>query len=389
MKSVKEFVVKNKKVLVRCDFNIPINAKGQIEDDFRIKQTIPTIEYLVKKQAKVILMSHLGEPKGKKNQELSLSPVGKKLSELLGMPVILANDCLGRQVEKQVDEMESKEVILLENLRFRPGEEENSSEFARGLAKLADIYINDAFGVCHRKHASVCAITEFLPFGSGLLLEKELKVLSGVLDNPWRPLVAIIGGAKISSKSKMIKEFMKRADHVLLGGKVANTVLEIKEILLGRKLIEEERIEDVKNIELTSTKLHIPIDAIASPNEKGNIYVRGSAPGKVRRDELILDIGPETIDIFSRVIKEAKMIVWSGPMGLFENPKFASGTKGVAEAIVKNHKAYKIVGGGDTISAISKLGLLDKFDHVSTGGGAMLSFLSREKLPGLEALGKR
>lgn len=389
MKRLKDFDVKNKKVLVRCDFNVPLGKNGEIQDEFRIKQTLPTIEYLIKNNAKVILMSHLGEPDGKVVKDLKLDPIAEKLSELLNIKVIKTDDCIGKSAEKGISIMDSSDVVLLENLRFHKEEKENDSKFAKQLAELGDIYINDAFGVAHRKHASIVAITEFLPSGIGLLFEKEVKILSRVLENPWKPLVSIIGGAKIETKTKLIEELLKKSDHVLIGGKIANTILAVKGICIGRPLPEEATIKEIEKLDLTSVKLHLPIDAIVSPDNTGKIYIRESAPAKCRKDELILDLGPETINIFSEVIKSAKMIVWSGPMGFFENPMFEAGTQKIADAIVRNHRAYKIIGGGDTISAITQLGMLDKFDHISTGGGAMLSFLSREKFPGLEALQKQ
>jgi len=388
LKTLKDFDVKNKRILVRCDFNVPLNEKGEVEDIFRIKQTLPTIEYLIKNKAKVVLMSHLGEPEGKIISGLRLTPIQKRLTELLDLPVKKTKDCVGQDIMKQTLKMKPGEVLLLENLRFHEEEEKNNLDFAEELSKLGEIYINDAFGVCHRVHASVVGVPRFLPSAAGLLLQKEVKVLSRVLENPWRPLVVIIGGAKISTKTKLIKNFLEKADHVLIGGKIANTFLIIKGICIGRPWPEEEVAKELESVSLTSPKIHLPIDALASPDNTGKTYVRESAPGKARRDELLLDIGPETIDLFSRVIKEAKMIVWSGPMGFFENPLFEKGTKEIAERIVRNHKAYKIIGGGDTVAAVSKFGLLDKFDHISTGGGAMLSFLGGEKLPGLKVLEK-
>ncbi len=313
MKTLKDFDVKNKLVLIRCDFNIPLDKKGNITDDFRIKQTIPTIEYLLRNEAKVILMSHLAG-----NRHLNV---------------------IWKRVKKYL-KTNTKEVVFLDNLRLNEGEKENSDEFAKELAKLGDIYINDAFGVCHRKHASVVGIPKYLPSGAGFLLEKEIKVLSKVLESPERPLVAIIGGIKIESKAKVIEQFLEKADYVLIGGKIAY------------------------NLNLTSSKLHLPVDY---------------------KDDL--DIGPKTIEMFSEIIRKAKMIVWAGPLGKFEDPVYEQGTKEIAEEISKNDKAFKIAGGGDTIFALTKFRLRDKFDHISTGGGAMLQFLSGEELPGLKALG--
>lgn len=382
-KTLKELDIKNKRVLVRCDFNVPLN-ESSILDDFKIKQTIPTVKYLIKNEAKVILISHLGEPQ--KDQKLSLKPIASRLGELLGKEVKFLDNCIGGNIEKQTLEMKTGEILLLENLRFHKEEKENDRNFAKKLSKIADVYINDAFSSSHRVHASIVGIPEHLPSGAGLLFEKEVRILSKVLENPWQPLVAIIGGAKISTKSKFIKRFLEKADHLLIGGKIANTILVVKGICIGRLWPSEEIAKEVRKFNLTSTKLHFPIDAIVSPNETGDVYIRESAPGKVRKDELLLDIGPETVRIFSKIIQDAKMIIWSGPLGFFENPLFEKGTRDIAEKIVKNHQAFKIAGGGDTIFALAKFGLRDKFDHISTGGGAMLSFLSGEKLPGIEAL---
>jgi len=394
MKTLKDFKVKNKRVLVRCDFNVPLDEKGNIEDDFRIKQSIPTIEYLVKNRAKVILISHLGRLEKVKREGLevksySLRPVALRLEKLLGRRIEFLEDCIEERIEKRTKEMKQGEILLLENLRFYKGEKENDSKFAKELAKLGDIYINNAFGVCHRAHASIAGLPKYLPSGGGFLLEKEVKVLSSVLENPWRPLVAIIGGVKLESKAKLLKELLEKADHLLIGGKIANTVLIVKGIIVARPWPSEKVVEEIKKLNLTSTKLHLPLDAMASPDRTGKIYIRQSAPAKVRKDEELLDIGPETIKIFSEIIKEAKMIVWAGPLGYFEQPPFDKGSREIAEAIARNHKAYKIVGGGDTLFALSKFGLRDKFDHISTGGGAMLSFLSGEELPGLKALEPR
>jgi len=386
IRGLKKFKLERKRVLVRCDFNVPLGEKGNIEDDYRIKQALPTIEYLLKAGNKIILMSHLGDPEGRVLESLRLDPVQKKLEELLERKVLKTGDCTGKEVEKRVSKMKNGEVLLLENLRFHDGEKKNDAQFAKDLAKLGDFYVNNAFGVCHRSHASVVSLPQYLPSAAGFLLEKEVKVLSRILKNPWRPLVVVIGGAKISSKIRVINKFLDIADHVLVGGKIANDILIAKSICVGRPWPEDEVIKEVEKFQLTSTKLHLPIDVLASPDDSGTVYVRTAAPGKVRNDELLLDIGPETVEIFSMVLKEAKMILWSGPMGLFENPLFAKGTEEVARAIAKNHKAYKIVGGGDTLFAVSKFGLTNKFDHISTGGGAMLGFLSGEDFPGLKPL---
>lgn len=385
MKFLKDFDVKSKKVLVRCDFNVPISDAGEILNDFRIKQTLPTIKYLSENKAKVILMSHLDDPDGR-DMKFSLAPVAKKLSELLSFEVKIADDCIGEKVKEMSDSLKEGEVLLLENLRFHKEEKENSEDFSKKLASLADIYINDAFGACHRPHASVVGVAKLLPSGAGMLLESEINVLSKVLDNPEKPLVAVIGGVKIGSKLGMIKEFLAKADNILVGGKIAETILIVKGICVGREMPEKEIADEVSKIDLTSQKVHLPVDAIISANLSGDVYVKEAAIGKTRRDELMLDIGPETVNIFAPIISEAKTIIWAGPMGMFENEKFEAGTKRIADLIVKNTDAYKVVGGGDTVSAVEKFNMFNKFDHVSSGGGAMLAFLGKEKLPGIEAL---
>ena len=390
MKTLKDFDFKGKRVLVRCDFNVPLDGKGNILDDFRVKKTIPTIDYLIKKEAKVILMSHLDDPGGRVVENLRLDKIQESLMEHLDLSVVKAKDCIGKEIEKWTEEMRSGEILLLENLRFHSEEEKNDENFAKELSKLGDIYINDAFGCSHRNHASIVGIPKYLPSGTGFLLEKEMKVLSNVLEKPWRPLVAIIGGVKIKTKIKVIEKFLEKADHLLLGGQIANTILEAKGILFGKPLPEPKTVESIKKIDLTNSKLHLPIDGIISLVDietglKEN-YLRKAALGQVRKEEKAYDIGPETIKIFSEIIKTAKMIVWNGPLGFFENEKFEKGTREIAEAIIRNHTAFKIAGGGETDSALEKFGLRDKFDHISTGGGAMLAFLGGEKLPGIEVL---
>jgi len=385
MKTVRDFNFKNKRVLLRCDFNVPLDERGVILDDFRIKQTIPTIEYLIEKGAKIILMSHLGKPEGKVVENLRLTPVQEKLMEYLDISITKAPDCLGKEIEDWISEMQPGEILLLENLRFHKEEEENKENFTKSLASLADIYINDAFSACHRTHASIVGIPKYLPSCIGLLLEKEIKILSKILQDPWRPLVIIIGGAK-NDKINFLFHFLEKTDHLLLGGKIANTILIAKGISLGKELLEKEIINIVKKIELTDPKLHLPIDGIITLENLTENHCREGGVGSVRREEMIYDIGPETIKIFSKIIKSAKMIFWAGPMGMFENEKFEKGTKEIAESIIRNHSAFRIAGGGETITALNKFGLLDKFDYISTGGGAMLSFLSGERLPGLEVL---
>ena len=344
LKTVRDFDVKNKRVLVRCDFNVPLNKKGEILDDFRIKKTIPTIEYLIKKGAKLLLMSHLGRPGGKVVEDLRLTPVQVRLMEYLDVSITKAPDCLGKEIEKWTFEMQPGEVLFLENLRFHQEERENDKSFAQELAKLGDIYINDAFGASHRPHASIVGLPQFLPAGAGLLLEKEITALTDLMENSQKPLIAIIGGKKAKTKVKLIDKISEIADFVLIGGVIKK---EIKE----------------KNIQLKyPQKIIEPIDEI---EEK--------------------DIGPETINLFKEKIALAKTIFWNGPLGKIEKEQFLTGTAEIAQAIIKSN-VLSVVGGGETVEFITKLGLTEKFNHVSTGGGAMLAFLSGKKLPGLEAL---
>jgi len=345
MRTLKNFEVKDKRVLVRCDFNVPLNKEGNILDDFRIKQTLPTIEYLIEKGAKVILMSHLGRPEGKVVESLKLTPIQNRLMEYLDYNppatyISKAPDCVGEEIEKWSREMQPGEILLLENLRFYKEEEGNNEGFARKLAKLGDIYINDAFSVCHRNHASIVGIPKYLPSGAGFLLEKEVKVLSQIIKNPKRPLVVIIGGSKVEDKAKVAERFSEIANFLLLGN-----------------LIAEERIKEKK-----SKKIFFPTDS------KKN-----------------LDIGEKTIKIFKEKIFKARTIFWAGPLGKIEEKKYQKGTREIAKAIIDSG-AFSVIGGGDTVEFVNKIGLIEKFSHVSVGGGAMLAFLVGEKLPGLEAL---
>jgi len=348
MKYIVDFDAKNKRVLVRCDFNVPLDGQGNILDDFRIRSTIPTIEYLLNKKAKIILMSHLGNPEGIKIENLSLSPVAVRLVELLGREVMLVPDCISNMVEKMVNEMQTGDIVLLENLRFHKGEEENNPEFAKSLAKLGDIFVQDAFGACHRLHASIVGIPKLLPAFAGLLLEKELLAFDTLLKNPKKPFIVIVGGKKVETKAEMIDRFSEIADWILLGHLIANE-LKSKEI----------------NISFPE-KLIFPVDGIKKNGE-------------------ILDIGPKTIKIFSEKILKARTILWNGPLGFVEKEPYDKGSAVIARAIISSG-AFSVVGGGETVEFINRLGLAEKFSHVSTGGGAMLAYLSGEKLPGLEAL---
>ena len=343
MKTLKEFKLKNKRVLVRCDFNVPLDQRrGIILDDFRIKETIPTIEYLTKKGAKIILMTHLGRPEGRVVESLRLTPIQDRLMEYLDLSVTKTQDCIGKEVEDWTNEMQSGEILLLENLRFHKEEEENDENFAKELSRLGDIYINDAFGASHRAHASIVGVPKYLPSGAGFLLEKEIKVLSKIIENPEKPLIAIFGGRE--GDYKAMNKISEKADWILIGG-----------------LIQKEMEMKKQNLKYPE-KIIKPIDAIDGE-----------------------DVGPKTIDLFKEKISQAKTIFWNGPLGKIEEKRFLKGTEEIAKAIIKSG-AFSVVGGGETVEFINKIGLIDKFNHVSTGGGAMLAFLSGEKLPGIEAL---
>ena len=386
--------LKDKKILVRVDFNVPVGSDGIIDDkeDWRIRASLPTIRYLLEKKAKIILMAHLGRPElsqkfikskvHKVNKKYSLKPVAQRLGELLNLEIKFINDCVGNEAKDAVLKMRAGDIVLLENLRFYKEEEKNDKEFAKKLAELAHIYINDAFSVSHRKHASVSAITKFLPSYAGLLLEKEIRILSEAINDPQKPATIIVGGAKMKTKVPVIKYLIGKFDHILAGGIVANVILKAKGIDTGKSLMDGIDIEEVKKIDLASNKLYVPVDAVVCDSQKNEVDFL--AIGKIG-DNKILDIGTETAKLYSKIITDSKTIIWNGPMGLFEKNDFSSGTKAVAKAVAMA-KGYTIIGGGDTISAVDKFEDIKKIDYVCTGGGAMLEFLAGKKLPGIEAL---
>jgi 3-phosphoglycerate kinase len=380
MRTIKDYNFSQRKVLVRCDFNVPISEEGEVLEEFRIKAALPTIEYLSKNRAKVILLSHLEV----KEKVISLAPVAKKLKEIFGEKFEFVPDLIGERAREKINQMREGEIVLLENLRFHKGEKEGDLQFAKILSQFGDFYVNEAFSCSHRKHASIYILPRLLPSAAGFLLEKEVNTLSKILKNPERPLVSIIGGIKIDTKMKTILNLLEKSDHLLLGSKFGEIILAHKAILVGREVPQEELLD---KIELTSPKLHLPVDGRIGLKDKNESYFRIGSIGTLRKEEEIYDIGPETVKIFSQIIKGAKTIFWSGPMGMFEDKRFEFGTKEIAQAIIKNHSAFKVAGGGDTIFALNSFSLLQKFDFISTGGGAMLEFLAGEKLPGLEALG--
>lgn len=384
MKTIKDFNFKNKKVLIRADFNVPLDEKGNILDDFRIKAALPTIKYLMGKESKIILISHLGDPEKGGLNKYTLKPIAQRLEELLKIKIKFLADCIGSQAEKEAAAMKPKEVLLLENLRFHPEEKKNDPDFAKKIAKLGDIYLNEAFSACHRSHASITGIPKFLPKGAGFLLEKEIKILSKIKEKPERPLVVIIGGKK-ASKIESLPKFLEIADYVLFNGFLSKYLLLAKGILVDESSPDEKIIAVSKVVNFADPRLHFPKDILFSlPGDWS--YKKIGGLGTVKKEEEVFDIGPETIEVYSKIIDKARTIFWAGPLGYFEVEKFERGTREIGDKIVRNYKALKVAGGGDTISAIRKFGWMDKLDHVSTGGSAMLDFVCGNKMPGIEAL---
>ncbi|MDD3046265.1 MAG: phosphoglycerate kinase [Candidatus Pacebacteria bacterium] len=380
MKNLRDINVDNKKVLVRVDFNVPLNQDLEVEDTFRIEAHLETIKYLKEHNAKIILISHLGSPKGKEIG-FSLKPVAKKLEEISSFKVNFIEETLSPKVNKEIDNLKAGEILLLENLRFYKEEEENDNEFAASLARLADIFVEDAFSVCHRAHASTSGICSFIDSYAGLLLEKEINALEGVNRNIKRPFVAVIGGAKILTKVSVIKNFLDKADVILLGGMVANTVLKFKGVY--GEIKEKEVFEAIKDIDFESPKVIVPIDGMISKDN----FSRVGGIDTIKDNEEISDIGPETIEYYKKIIKQAKTVVFNGPMGKIENEVFAKGTEEIARIIsVQNN--YSVVGGGETVDFINKKNMKKEFSFISSGGGAMLEYISGKKLPGIEALNK-
>ncbi len=381
LKTIKDIVLKNKRVLVRVNFDVSMDERGNIEDDFRIKESLPTIKYLLKNDCKIILISHLGRPAGKRMKNFSLKPVAERLSKLLERGVGFLSKSSGRQVEKAVHSVNPGEILMLENLRFDPREEDNSLEFAKELSALGEVFVNEAFSVCHREHASIVGIPKFLPAVAGINLEKEITELNKVLFRPKRPLIAIIGGAKISTKVKVINKFLKLADRVLIGGAIANTIFAKQGYDMADSVIDRESFADIDKINLKNPKLFLPID-LGIWDGKGVDYRDLS---DLKNKEKALDVGLKTMDLFASLVKIAKTIVWNGPIGLTSQQPFDRSSRELVEAIKKSH-AYTVVGGGDTISFINSIKKEKVFDYLSTGGGAMLDYLAEETLPGLEAL---
>jgi phosphoglycerate kinase len=387
-KTIRDIDVRGRRVLVRVDFNVPLD-QGKVADDTRIRAALPTIRYLMEHGARVILMSHLGRPKGKVKEELRLTPVAERLSELLDKPVAMAVDCVGEEVETAVDRLRPGHVLLLENLRFHPGEEANDPEFVSRLASLGQVYVNDAFGTAHRAHASTEGVAHRLPAVAGFLMEKELKFLSKALENPEPPFVAILGGAKISDKIGVVDNLLGRVDALLIGGGMANTFLKAQGYQVGQSLVEEESLPLARELEdKAGRRLVLPVDVVIADRFDAEAQSKIVGVEEVPAEWRILDIGPVTVERFAQELYTAKTVVWNGTMGVAEFPRFAAGTQAIIEMLAES-QATTIVGGGDTAAAVQQAGLVEKMTHVSTGGGASLELLEGKVLPGVAALADR
>ncbi len=388
-KTVRDLDVAGKKVLVRVDFNVPLNDKGEITDDTRITASLPTIQYLLEQKAAVILMAHLGRPKGQVKPELSLAPVAKHLGKLLGKKILFAPDCVGEAVQAAASKLKPGHILLLENLRFHKEEEKNDMEFAEKLASLADLYVNDGFGVSHRAHASVEGVTHFLPAAAGFLLEKEIQYVGQAVTNPLHPFVAIIGGAKVSDKIGVISNLLDKVDTLLIGGGMANTFLAAQGYKMGKSLVEEDKLDLAKELLAKAKKnkvnMLLPTDLVMAAAFAPDAKHVTEKVKNLNQAYMALDIGAETSKAYAEALADAKMIVWNGPMGVFEMDAFCKGTEAVAKAVAKS-RATSIVGGGDSVAAIEKLGLAKRITHISTGGGASLEYLEGKVLPGVAAL---
>jgi len=385
-----EVDLKNKKVLIRVDLNVPLDKNGQITDDNRIREVLPTIRYALDEKATVILCSHMGKPKGKAVPELSLAPVARRLSQLIQKEVPLAPDCVGPDVDKMIEEMNPGDLILLENLRFHPEEEKNEDHFGRALAELADVYINDAFAVSHRSQASVVAVTRFAKIcAAGFLLQKELTFFDQSMKNPGRPLVAVIGGAKVSSKLAVLENLMDHVDKMIIGGAMANTFLKSLGIDTGKSLIENDLVpmatKLIEKAKKRGVKFYLPVDCIAAAAFDAQSENRATPLQEVPAEWLVLDIGPATALLYSEVLQDAKTIIWNGPLGAFEMEPFSGGTMAMVHDLAES-KALTVVGGGDTDMAVHKAGAAARISYISTGGGAFLELLEGKQLPGVSAL---
>ncbi len=390
--TIEELNIKGKRVFIRADYNVPLDDNLSITDDRRIRSTLPTIDYAIDEGAKVILASHLGRPKGKVDPRFTLAPVAKRLQRLLGKEVIFAQDCIGPQVEGIVSKMKEGDVVLLENLRFHPGEEKNDQEFAKALAKLADYFVNDAFGAAHRTHASTVGIARFLPSAVGFLLRKEIEYLKGTVQNPVRPFVAILGGAKVSGKIGVLENLVDKVDKVIVGGGMAYTFIKAMGYEVGDSLVETEMLEFAdmlrKKLIRNNVKFYLPVDSVIAQSMEAGSETKLVTTQEIPKGWRALDIGPASAKLFSEAIQDAKTIIWNGPMGVFEMDAFSRGTFAIAHS-VSDAYALTIVGGGDTDLAVHRAGVSDAISFISTGGGASLQLLEGKELPGIAALTDR
>lgn len=393
-KTLKDYNYEGKKVLVRCDFNVPMDENKNITDDIRITSSLPTIKYLIENGAKVILMSHLGRPKGEANPKYSLAPVAKRLSELLGKNVLFAQDdmVVSERVKDMLKDMKNGDVALLENTRYRKEEEKNGEEFSKDLASLGELYVNDAFGTSHRAHASNVGVSTYLPSAVGFLVEKEISIMGKALEEPERPFLAILGGAKVSDKIGVIENLINKVDSIIVGGGMAFTFLKAQGYNIGTSLLEEDKIELAKSLlekaKANNVSLLLPVDIVVAREFKNDTEFKTVNIDNIPDDMMGLDIGEESIKLFSDEIRKAKTIVWNGPMGVFEMDNFNKGTFAIAKALAESD-GITIIGGGDSASAVEKAGVADKVTHVSTGGGASLELLEGKVLPGIAAISER
>ena len=390
--TIEDIDIKGKRVFIRADFNVPLDENLIINDDRRIRSTLPTINYAIDEGAKVILSSHLGRPKGKVDPKYSLAPVAKRLQRLLNKEVVFAPDCVGSQVENLVSKMKEGDVLLLENLRYHPEEEKNDEDFARALAKLADVYVNDAFGAAHRAHASTVGITKFLPSAAGFLLKQEIEYLKGAIDNPVKPFVAILGGAKVSGKIGVLEHLVSKVDKVVVGGGMAFTFIKAMGYEIGDSIVEDGMLETAqrirKKLQENGIKFYLPVDCVIAQSTGPGAVIKIVPTLEIPKGWKALDIGPASVKLFSVVIQDAKTVLWNGPMGMFEMDAFSRGTFEIAHAVAEAY-ALTIVGGGDTDLAVHRAGVSDVISFISTGGGASLQLLEGKELPGIAALTER
>lgn len=389
-KTVRDIDLKNKKVFVRCDFNVPLDENGNITDNRRIVGALDTIKYLLENNCKIILCSHLGRPKGEVKPEFSLAPVAKELSKLLGKDVILAKDIVGQSAKELTSNMKNGDIVLLENVRFDSREEKNDAEFSKQLASMAEIFVNDAFGTAHRAHSSTAGIADYLPAVSGFLIEKELKFLGAALENPKRPFIAILGGKKVSDKIGVINSLLEKVDILMIGGAMAFTFYKAQGYNVGDSICELDKLDLAKELMAKATekgvKFMLPEDTNMGKEFDPNTETKVANWKEIPDGWMGLDIGPKAIEEYVKVLDTAKTVIWNGPVGLSEFDKFANGTKSIAEKLASMKDTVTIIGGGDSAAAVEKMGLADKFTHISTGGGASLEFLEGKKLPGIECL---